>query len=447
MNESVKTKKALRGSLFALFLCIVLLIGTTFAWFTDSVSTGVNKIQAGNLKVGLEKKTADGWVDATQEGLQFVKAEGHEGEAILWEPGCTYELPQLRVVNKGNLALKYKVQISGIKGDAELNDVIDWTINDDPIDLTEQHLKANENGTGFTIKGHMQETAGNNYQDKSIDGVRITVVATQNTVESDSFNNEYDKNAAYPTAVSTVSELTSAVENGGYIVLKDDIELGNNRINVPSNKDVTIDLNGKTVNVTKTFANIESDGKLTISGGTVNASRAYVFNNNGGEVVVNGGNFTAQEAVCALFGGSKLTVNGGTFTSKDNSVIATNGSAKEGCEITVNGGVFNANIQTKGYIACGVYVANKDTVHINGGTFNINNGIGVMMRAGNTTIGKNVVIKLNNDGTVKSGKIGDANIDITTPGYLVVDTRSHYPGLDSSFNVTNNSKYSITEYK
>ena len=287
MNESVKTKKALRGSLFALFLCIVLLIGTTFAWFTDSVSTGVNKIQAGNLKVGLEKKTADGWVDATQEDLQFVKAEGHEGEAILWEPGCTYELPQLRVVNKGNLALKYKVQISGIKGDAELNDVIDWTINDDPIDLTEQHLKANENGTGFTIKGHMQETAGNNYQDKSIDGVRITVVATQNTVESDSFNNEYDKNAAYPTAVSTVRELTSAVENGGYIVLKDDIELGNNRINVPSNKDVTIDLNGKTVNVTKTFANIESDGKLTISGGTVNASRAYVFNNNGGEVVVN----------------------------------------------------------------------------------------------------------------------------------------------------------------
>ena len=47
MNESTKTKKALRGSLLALFLCIVLLIGTTFAWFTDTASTGVNKIQAG----------------------------------------------------------------------------------------------------------------------------------------------------------------------------------------------------------------------------------------------------------------------------------------------------------------------------------------------------------------------------------------------------------------
>ena len=60
MNESTKTKKALRGSLFALFLCIVLLIGTTFAWFTDTASTGVNKIQAGNLKVDLQMKDANG---------------------------------------------------------------------------------------------------------------------------------------------------------------------------------------------------------------------------------------------------------------------------------------------------------------------------------------------------------------------------------------------------
>ena len=57
MNESTKTKKALRGSLLALFSCIVLLIGTTFAWFTDTASTGVNKIQAGNLDVELEYST------------------------------------------------------------------------------------------------------------------------------------------------------------------------------------------------------------------------------------------------------------------------------------------------------------------------------------------------------------------------------------------------------
>ena len=115
MNESTKTKKALRGSLFALFLCIVLLIGTTFAWFTDTASTGVNKIQAGNLKVDLQMKDANGsWVSAEGKTIDFVKASGHENEAILWEPGCTYELPVLRVVNKGNLALKYKIKINCI---------------------------------------------------------------------------------------------------------------------------------------------------------------------------------------------------------------------------------------------------------------------------------------------------------------------------------------------
>ena len=69
MNESTKTKKALRGSLFALFLCIVLLIGTTFAWFTDTASTGVNKIQAGNLDVGLQYNDNGTWKDATTTTL------------------------------------------------------------------------------------------------------------------------------------------------------------------------------------------------------------------------------------------------------------------------------------------------------------------------------------------------------------------------------------------
>ena len=69
MKESTKTKKALRGSLFALFLCIVLLIGTTFAWFTDTASTGVNKIQAGNLKVGFEYWNGQKYVDAKDATL------------------------------------------------------------------------------------------------------------------------------------------------------------------------------------------------------------------------------------------------------------------------------------------------------------------------------------------------------------------------------------------
>ena len=245
MNESTKTKKALRGSLFTLFLCIVLLIGTTFAWFTDTASTGVNKIQSGRLDVDLQIKVGDKWVSAEGKNLDFVKAkDAPAGEAILWEPGCTYELQNLRVVNKGNLALKYKIQITGIQGDEELNKVIDWTysVSGDGGDVvassldTERHLAAktgaNDVFDTLTIKGHMQESAGNEYQNMSIEGISITVVATQDTVENDSFGNTYDANAVYPVVADNQEEVNDAITNatGGAVA-----------ITVPANKTITLD--------------------------------------------------------------------------------------------------------------------------------------------------------------------------------------------------------------
>ena len=196
MTNRKSTKRALLGSVMAMVLCLAMLVGATFAWFTDTASTGVNKIQAGNLDVQLVDENGNSLEGKT---LEFKKAaNAAEGEAVLWEPGCTYELPAVHVKNNGKLALKYKVAITGINGSAKLNDVIDWTINDADINLTEMQLKAGEEGAAFTIKGHMQESAGNDYMNESIDGVAITVVATQNTVESDSFNNTYDANATYP---------------------------------------------------------------------------------------------------------------------------------------------------------------------------------------------------------------------------------------------------------
>ena len=197
MTNRKSTKRALLGSVMAMVLCLAMLVGATFAWFTDTASTGVNKIQAGNLDVVLEMQNADGkWVSAEGKTLDFVKAADAKGEAILWEPGCTYELPALRIRNNGNLALKYKVAITGINGSAKLNEAIEWTIGDVAMG-TEQHLAAGESNA-FTIKGHMKESAGNEYMNESIDGIAITVVATQDTVESDSFNNTYDANATYP---------------------------------------------------------------------------------------------------------------------------------------------------------------------------------------------------------------------------------------------------------
>ena len=206
MSNTKLTKHALIVSIMAMLLCVAMLVGTTFAWFTDTASTAVNKIQAGTLDVDLEMYDGANWVSAEGKTLQF-KVNGQipaEGTQILWEPGCTYELPQLRVVNKGNLALKYKIQITGIQGDAKLNEVIDWTINDAAINLTEEHLSAGQTGAAFTIKGHMQETAGNEYQGLTIDGIGITVFATQDTVENDSFGKTYDEGATYGTGATII---------------------------------------------------------------------------------------------------------------------------------------------------------------------------------------------------------------------------------------------------
>ena len=124
MKTRNSTKSKLLSSVIALVLCVSMLIGATFAWFTDTASTGVNKIQAGNLDVQL--LGADG---NSLEGqtLSWQKAAGHENESLLWEPGCTYNLTPFKIKNNGNLALKYKIVISGIAGDAELNEAIVWS--------------------------------------------------------------------------------------------------------------------------------------------------------------------------------------------------------------------------------------------------------------------------------------------------------------------------------
>ena len=193
MNNTRTTKRALLSSVMAVLICVAMLIGTTFAWFTDSASTAVNKIQAGTLDIQLLDASGNSLEGQT---LSWQKAAGAPvDEQVLWEPGCTYKLQPITIKNAGNLALKYKVIISGIKGSAKLNEVIDWTISGADIN-TEYSLTAGASNT-LTIEGHMQDTAGNEYQGLSIDGIGITVVATQLASEYDSINNTYDTNATY----------------------------------------------------------------------------------------------------------------------------------------------------------------------------------------------------------------------------------------------------------
>ena len=216
MTKNNTTKKALGSSIFALFMCVMMLIGTTFAWFTDTASTAVNKIQAGTLDVVLEMQDADGnWSDAAGKTLTWKTNDNRNQDRILWEPGCTYELQPVRVKNNGNLDLKYKIVISGINGSAKLNEAIEWTISDTALD-SDHSLLAGNTSNELTIKGHMKETAGNEYQNLSIDGIAITVYATQLNSEYDSYGKDYDETATYDLKINeSMTETLSVNQTEG----------------------------------------------------------------------------------------------------------------------------------------------------------------------------------------------------------------------------------------
>ena len=376
MKSTTSTKKALLLAILSTLLCVSMLIGTTFAWFTDTASTAVNKIQAGNLDVKLEYATE--W-DETGNVTKWTSAEGKTlpflvngaipavGTEIFWEPGCTYSLPELRVTNNGNLSLKYKVVITGINGSAELNEVIEWTIDGADLGI-EYHLLANESNV-ITISGHMLETAGNEYQNQTIDGIGITVYATQDTVESDSNGNTYDENATYP--VKTAEGLKTALVSGGVVEIADNITVADesadaiNRIGA----DATVNFGDNRVVLDLPAATSATANWIgvRVAGGKV------VFNaNNGGVQTAANGELYAV-AVGTTTTTANLTINGGTYIGGTTAVQVTKGT------LTINGGFFRAYIEGEDeYNANPAYLINcidanyKDgsaKVIITGGTF------------------------------------------------------------------------------
>ena len=360
MTNRKSTKRALLGSVMAMVLCLAMLVGATFAWFTDTASTGVNKIQAGNLDVQLVDENGNSLEGKT---LEFKKAaNAAEGEAVLWEPGCTYELPAVYVKNNGKLALKYKVAITGINGSAKLNEVIDWTIND--ADLSADHsLSAGATSEALTIKGHMKESAGNEYMNESIDGIAITVYATQDTVESDSFTNQYDKNAAYP--VVNVTELKEALTNGGVVAVTKDIHTNNIEdtaaARIVISQPTTLNLEKKIItpdnmgNNNTNFCALIVDADTTINAGE----------NGGIDTGVNGG------YGINVRNGATLTINGCYYYGGGTAVQVQEGT------LIINGGTFACepySSPTYGYnflINCldSAYKNGTAKVIINGGTF------------------------------------------------------------------------------
>ena len=248
----------------------------------------MDKIQAGTLDVQLLDEQGRSLEGQT---LSWKKAAGHENEAVLWEPGCTYELQPIVIKNAGNLALKYKIVISGIQGDAALNNAIEWTITNTSTvtALDADHALAAGASDTLTIKGHMREDAGNEYQGLSIDGIGITVVATQYTYESDSNNNQYDVNAEYP--VISNADFADAIENAdaGSVV-----DLASGTFQLPSNSipaGVTITGAGKENSVLQVNNGSITSNDVTIKNIAIKGSGA---SGTSGSLNISGNNTTIE---------------------------------------------------------------------------------------------------------------------------------------------------------
>ena len=249
--KNFSSKKALLLSVLSMVICVSMLIGSTFAWFTDSATASVNKIQSGNLEIELEMSKDGGntWETVNDNSrLDFlVNGALPAGDTtILWEPGCTFELPLLRVRNSGNLALKYQVVISGAtngnedgKDGLKLLEVVKFTASVDGAEGTAVNVKdgsavakgmlvpaekadeTNKNVQTIKISAHMDETAGNEYKGLVVKGIKINVVATQATYEYDSNSNQYDAGAemVYPEGITNDSfaeNQTSVDSNGNF---------------------------------------------------------------------------------------------------------------------------------------------------------------------------------------------------------------------------------------
>ena len=242
MNTKKATKRALLTSVMALVMCVVMLVGTTFAWFTDTASTGVNKIVAGNLKVDIVDENGDSLDGKT---LKFIQATGvsdgtNNVENVLWEPGATFFTQGFKIANKGNLALKYKVVVSGITGDTGLLKVmkfdvvsaIEKTGHEANFTTTPGTLLPSAAGTPsvsnttYYLRGHMDENAGNEYKNMTLTGISVTVYATQLNSEFDSFGPDYDEGAEYPADVwdgtsATADKLAAATDDTNKVVTVD----------------------------------------------------------------------------------------------------------------------------------------------------------------------------------------------------------------------------------
>ena len=355
---SKSTKRALITSALAILMCAAMLIGTTFAWFTDTASTAVNKIQAGNLDIELEySKDFTEWIKVNDTTKLFE-------ESALWEPGRT-EVVYLRVKNAGNLALKYTLGIYNLYDNSGKNVLGNKYYLSDYVKLgaaetdaayadraaaisavqdSAKTLKsigdtgvvgadlAVNNEKVYAMVLYMPTEIGNEANPKNKSwaakvsfGIRVS--ATQAVSEYDSYGNTYDEKAPAVLAAESASygthEITENMQaNGRYGAVQ-----AERTAQFTINADV--------------YAVYNRDASGTTGGAMA------VCADGDSKVIINGGDFRqvsvpADDPVCDLIyalGNATIEINGGTFkaVTPANTLNCKDGS---NAKITVKGGSF-----------------------------------------------------------------------------------------------------------
>ena len=359
MNNKKATKRALLTSIMALVMCVVMLVGTTFAWFTDTASTAVNKIQAGNLDVKLMYSTDMAeWKEATDQTKLF-------DDNALWEPGYT-QVVYLKVVNAGNLALKYEVSTNSYDMERGKNAAGELFYIDkflrigtattenafngrsDAIAAIAEGEKAmgkeiqisdgwtvlnpNAESSPFAVVVYMPTTVGNeannvqSWRRPSLKGFGLVVNATQATMESDSFDNTYDEKAS--TIITTVNASSGTHE------VKENVQANGSfgAVQAEGTAKFTIDADVYAIYAKNAAMAVEAGGTstVTINGGDFRQVGVpegepcdLIYATEKATITINGGTFKATVPANTLNvldadrGNAKITVKGGSFYKYD----------------------------------------------------------------------------------------------------------------------------------
>lgn len=317
------------------------------------------------------------WVNAEGKTLPFL-VNGKipaEGTQILWEPGCTYYVPEVRVVNKGNLAVKFEYvnELLGVTGKlAEVLEPVFKTpvdTNGEDINIEPEVLKPGEASPAWSFGYHMLETAGNEYQNATATGMCLTVVATQVPYEKDSISDQYDKDATYPVVeAADLAEKLNELADGSVITVTGTVDTALTISkpvtinNLTATAPVTIASNGVTLNAanieykaSKTPALVVNSGvtDVTITNSAITAATGRTGSHTAVSLPVSGkvvftGNTVTNDYNGIEFGlnvptGDGTLIANNNFTNIGNNAISIY-QVEDGATVTVKNNTFTGKV-------------------------------------------------------------------------------------------------------